>query len=319
MAEWLCEKGIGEDRFLLVENGETIAARMEVHGELRAGDRREAQLIARRAGSRRGTAQLPDGTEILADHLPRAATEGVSGIVRITRAPIAERGRLKRAQGRWSEHDRDVPDPQAAANPCRVVRRFEAGAWEEVWHAAAASRIDFAGGSIECATTPAMTLIDVDGDDSPLALSRAAIPAIARALRWFDIGGSVGIDFPSIEAKADRRAVDIALAEALADWSHESTAMNGFGFVQLVARLEGPSLLHRFAHARIATCARFALRLAERVEGAGVTLLKVHPALGAHLRGEPLAELARRSGRETRVAIDPGVAPEAPNAQIIAR
>ena len=36
--------------------------------------------------------------------------------------------------------------------------------------------------------------------------------------------------------------------------------MNGFGFVQLVARLNGPSLLHRFAISRLGMAARMALR-----------------------------------------------------------
>ena len=93
--------------------------------------------------------------------------------------------------------------------------------------------------------------------------------------------------------------------------------MNGFGFVQLVARLEGPSLLHRMATSRVGAAARMALRRAERVEGAGITLLTVHPALKAKLKPEWLEELEKRTGRQVRIETDPGLAIEAAAAQII--
>jgi hypothetical protein len=315
LAEWLVEEGIGERRALLVEGGEVLAARLQWPGELRAGEVRGAQLVRKLAGTRRGIARLENGTEALVDHLPVTATEGTTGEVRITRAPIAERGRLKRAQARWSDGTQAEATTFAAGE--RVVRRFEPGLWEEVWHAASSGSIAFAGGEILCSVTPAMTLIDIDGDHGPRELALAAIPEIARALRWFDLGGNIGIDFPTLEAKADRRAVDAALDGALAHWPHERTAMNGFGFVQIVARLEGPSLLHRFATSRVGMCARYALRLAEQVEGAGVTLVTVHPALKAKIRPEWLEELRRRTGREVRIETDPALALETPHAQIV--
>ena len=94
--------------------------------------------------------------------------------------------------------------------------------------------------------------------------------------------------------------------------------MNGFGFVQLVARLEGPSLLHRFATSRTGMAARMVIRRAERVEGPGVTLLTVHPALKAKRRPEWIAELERRTGRPVRIETDPGLAIEGAAAQIVA-
>jgi hypothetical protein len=136
-------------------------------------------------------------------------------------------------------------------------------------------------------------------------------------LRLFDLGGSIGLDFPTLSDKADRKAVDAALEAALADWPHERTAMNGFGFVQIVARLEGPSLLHRFANSRVGMAARMALRRAEMVEGPGVTLLTVQPALKSMLKPEWLAELERRTGRPVRVETDPGLALEAAHAQLV--
>lgn len=319
--QWLIEQGIGETRALLVENGEVLAARLLWPGELRAGEIRPARLISKPAGARRGFAALESGTEVLVDHLPRELTEGAAFNLRISRAPIAERGRLKRAQGRYVPKD-EAAAPAAPETPFTMgqkVRQFPAGLWEEVWLAASSGTMQFPGGEILCSATPAMTLIDVDGDLPPRALALAAIPAIARALAWCELGGSIGIDFPTLGEKADRRAVDQALAAALAHWKHECTAINGFGFVQIVARLEGPSLLHRFATSRTGLCARFALRVAERAEGHGPILeLRVHPALRAKLKPAWLDELARRTGKQVRIETDPGLALEAPNAQCVA-
>ena len=65
-------------------------------------------------------------------------------------------------------------------------------------------------------------------------------------------------------------------------------------------------------------CVRHALRVAERAEGHGsLTELRVHPALKAKIKPEWLEELARRTGREVRIETDPGLALEAPSAQIV--
>ncbi|MEL6738561.1 MAG: ribonuclease E/G [Pseudomonadota bacterium] len=324
MSEWLIEEGIGETRSLLIEGGEAVAAKLEWPGELTAGTKAMAQLIATPAGARRGVAQLENGAQVLIDHLPRELTEGASFALHISRAAIAERGRFKRAHGRYHGPSLTdaLPKDQAEANTplsaAKVVPAFEAGQWEEVWHAASSGSIAFAGGEIVCSVTPAMTVIDIDGEDDPKALALAAVPAITQSLRLFDLGGNIGIDFPTIEAKADRRAVDEALSEALSDWPHERTAMNGFGFVQLVARLEGPSLLHRFATSRTGLCARYALRAGERAQGNGPMLeLRVHPALKAKLKPQWIEELTRRTGKQVRIETDPALALEAPHAQIL--
>lgn len=316
MAEWFFEHGIGETRALLIENGEVLAARLSWPGELKAGEIYTAKLTSKAAGARRGTATLETGQGVLVDHLPAELTEGASFALRLSRGPIAERGRFKSAQGRYL--DDDAAPGEASVDEGRPVPAFEAGLWEEVWHAASSGSLDFAGGEILCSPTPAMTLIDVDGAGRPRDVSLAAVPAVARAVRWFDLGGNVGVDFPTIEAKKGRKAVDEALGAALAGWSHERTAMNGFGFVQLVARLEGPSLLHRFATSRTGMCARYALRVGERADGIGpVLLLTVHPSLKAKLKPAWLEELARRTGKQVRIETDPRLALEAPNAQIL--
>jgi hypothetical protein len=313
--EWLIEEGIGETRWLLVEGEQVLAARLAWPGELIAGSAVEGQLITKLKGARRGLVRCDappfQDREVLVDHLPPDLTEGAPVALTITRAALAERGRFKRAQGRVGA----LPAPAGIAG--KVVPRFPAGLWEDVWHAASSGSIAFPGGEILVSVTPAMTVIDIDGSVAPRDLALAAIPAIAQALAWFDLGGNIAIDFPTLAAKADRRAVDEALGAALADWPHERTAMNGFGLVQLVARLDGPSLLHRFHTARVGLCARHALRQAEHAQGTGRTLLLgVHPALKAKLKPEWLAELARRTAREVRVEANPALALETPSAQI---
>ncbi len=317
MPDWFVERGIGEDRALLIHNQRVLAAEVRWPGELRAGVTVPAVLIQRNSGSPRGLATTDAGQEILVERLPRAASEGAPIYVEVTRAAIAERGRLKRAQGHWAEGPGDsVPDVFENGKP---VRRFAQSLWEDVWAEAWEGEVAFAGGTLLFAPTPGMTVIDIDGDLPPRDLALAAVPAIGLALRRFALGGSIGIDFPTLTTKADRKAIDAALTEALEGWPHERTAMNGFGFVQLVARSTGPSLLHRLTRHRAPAAARLLLRRAEALDGAGAIELTAHPDVLAALHPDWLAELSRRSGREVRFASDHSLALEAGHAQIVPR
>lgn len=324
MAEWLVEEGIGEDRAIQLVGGRIVAARVEWPGELAVGHVEDAVLVARPAGSRRGTARFSNGAEALVDRLPPSASEGAPIRLEITRPALGERGRHKLAQARPSEA---APRPaprladrlRADGHQVKTVRQFPAGDGSELAAEALSGEVAFPGGRLQFSPTPAMLLIDVDGALEPRSLALAAVEPLAQALRRFDVGGSVGIDFPSLVSKADRHAVDGALAAALADWPHERTAMNGFGFVQLVARLERPSLLHRATFQRAEMAARGLLRRAERLEGPGALLLTGHPALERQLKPEWLAELARRTGREIRWESNPALALDTPQAQLVER
>jgi ribonuclease G len=324
LAEWLVEEGIGEERALLVEGDRVLAARLHWPGGLTAGQIEDATLVHFDPIRRRGVARFANGEEALADRLPVGSEEGAPMRLEVTRAAIAERGRFKRAHARPTEaglHGAPSPAQVLASNghPVRAVRRFPDGLWEDLWAEAWAGEVPFPAGSLQFSITPAMTFVDVDGTALPLALAQAAVAPLASAIRRFDLGGSIGIDFPSLSQRPDRRTLDTALDEALRDWPHERTAMNGFGFVQLVARLERPSLLHRLTLSRTGAAARLLLRRAELVDDPGALLLTAHPAVAATLSAEWLAELARRSGREVRLATDPALALDGGFAQAVAR
>ncbi len=323
---WLVEQGIGEERAVLVERGTIAAARLHWPGNLTLGQVEDAvveEINQHGIWRRFGIARFANGERAYASRMPREVTEGATARLEITRESLTERGRLKIAQATSTERPLR-PAPSLAeqlrneGHAPRIVDRFPDEAdWSELFLEAWNGEVDFAGGGLIFSDTPAMTLIDVDLRNPIEALYYNGLPVLARALRRLNITGNIGIDFPTLD-KSDRKVIDDKLGELLGDWPHERTSMNGFGFVQLVARMGQPSMLQRIGRHRVGAAARFALRLAERVEGPGVTLLRVHPALQARFRPEWLDQLARRTGREVRIDTDPGLALEAPSAQIIA-
>lgn len=321
MAEWFAERGIGETRLVCVEHDEIVAAKLDWHERLAAGARIEGRFAKRRAGASRAVAETARGEEVLLQRLPASATEGSTVTIEITRAAIGERGRRKPAQGIVTDEAprdwRAIDALNADGHEVQEVRHFPVGGWDDILQSAFEGTTEFDGGSLLFSATPAMTLVDIDGTLPPRELALAAIGPLARQLRLLDLSGSIGIDFPTLAAKADRKAVDEALGAALGGYRHERTGINGFGFVQIVSRVTGPSILHRAQFRRTRAAIRQLLRRAERVEEPGALLLTAHPALQPLFRDEWRDELARRTGREIRWKIDPAVAIEGGFAQAI--
>lgn len=316
MAEWLVEEGIGEHRAVLVEQGRIVAARLDWPGPLAAGLVEDAVLVSRAAGKSRGTARFANGEEALVDRLPREASEGAPIRLEVTRAAYWESSRKKRAKARPVDAEPRPAPSLGEALGARVVRDVDG--WEELWAEASAGHVDFAGGSLTVEPTTAMTVIDIDGDLPPRALALAAVPALASTIRRLDLAGSIAVDFPTLSAKADRQAVDAALAEALGGWPHERTAMNGFGLVQLVSRRQRSSLLDLLAR-RPEAAARLLLRRAERITEPGTLQLAANARVRAAVSAECETELARRTGRTIAWRIDDALAGEAGFAQAVAR
>lgn len=334
--EWQVEEGIGEHRALLMADGQAIAARLEWPGMLAAGHIEAARLVARPAGSARGTVRFDSGEEALVDGLPRDAREGATIRVIVTRAAMGEGNALT---GRGGPARRKLarcrpttkapcPAPSLAQRlritgpagtlPVRLVRRFDGGLWDEVFAEAWDGTFAFSGGSLIVSPTPGMVVIDIDGVLPPRALALAAVPAVALAIGRMDLAGPIAIDFPTLAEKADRRAVDEALAESLRAFPHERTAMNGFGLVQIVARLEGPSLPARMNADPAGAAARALLRQAEGEIAPGVLLLTAHPTVRTAMQPEWEVQLARRTGRVIRWHEDGTLALDGGFAQAIA-
>ncbi|MBX9797380.1 ribonuclease [Sphingomonas sp.] len=297
MAEWLIENGIGEVRAALVDDGRIVKARIELPG-LRLG----SVVAGRLAPARR--VRLEGGGEIALDG-PAGAPEGTAVRVRITREAIPEPGRLKPARGVVTDAPL-APGPDLRARlaaggigvregHAHAEDALEAAGWGELLDEATTGDIGFAGGMLRMTPTPAMTLFDVDGDGPLEPLAVAAAAAVAAAIVRHGIGGSIGIDFPTLAGKAARAAVAAAIDAALPP-PFERTALNGFGFLQIVRPRPRAALPELLRADPLAAAARALLRRLERTP-AGATPEPVPPALAPHILPEWRAELARRTGR----------------------
>lgn len=300
MAEWLYEEGIGENRAIRVEDGAIVEAAIELPG-LRVG-----AVVPARLKSVAGIAELDGGSEAIVD--PAGLSEGAGFHAEVVREAIPEPGRPKPPRLRVT--DRPLgPGPSLAqrigAPPARHGDDlFEAAGWSELLEEAASGEIGFPGGALRMSLTPAMTLFDVDGSLAPGALALAGAEAVARAILRFGITGSIGIDLPTLPRDARQQAA--AAVDAILPQPFERTAVNGFGFLQIVRRRERPSIPEILAADPAGAAARALLRRAERCTGALV--LHAAPAVIERIGEDWQCLLARRTGGSVVLRAAPGLA-----------
>ena len=317
LPEWIYEDGIGEARAALVEDGAIIEALIEVEGAgPRAGAVIEGRLTTIAISARRGFVTLPDGTEVLVEPLVREWTQGAWVRIVITREVVAERDRIKRTKGR------PAPEAELAEGsgllarigktgiPVRTLALhqpdvLEAAGWSELIESAQNGLWPFAGGELRISPTSAMTLIDVDGhlDVAPLAL--AAATAAGQAIRAFGLAGSIGIDFPTLGGKEARTAVAAAFHAAL-PLPFERTAVNGFGFMQVIRPRTRASLIEQVITDPDGHAARTLLRRIDREGRTGAILLVVNPRVNTVLERHPawLDRLGRHLGGAVNLQSD---------------
>ena len=296
MPEWLIEHGIGETRAALIEDGEIVEARVRRDDVIPAGAILEAKLVAvapRVAVEAAGeTFLLPRGVS--------GVSEGRSLLIEVTREALGGAEPWKRGLARMaSEAPRDAP-PLAEGKEGRI------DGWDDLLEEARSGIVRFNGGELRIEPTAAMTMIDVDGWLEPAPLAQVAAWAAARAIRRLDVGGAVGIDFPTLGDKQARREVDQVLEDYLPKPS-ERTAINGFGFVQVVRPRLRASLIE-LALDRAAFEARALFRRAGS-ELPGGKRLVAHPAVIAVVETHPawLDALGRLLGGNIGLRAEPAL------------
>ncbi len=323
--EALIEAGIGATRALVIDGGAIVEAHFErdvEHDDAgpRAGSQHVGRLTAILVPGRRGLVRLGD-VDVLVEPLPGIA-EGALIRVQLVREAIPEAGRPRLPKATPIDGPALKPGP-ATAGPSLRARlaargldtvnvtasgddRLEAAGWSEAVEQARTGHVPFAGGLLTISPTPAMTVIDVDGPGDIVALAEAAAIAAAAAIRRFDLQGSIGIDLPTIQGKLLRNRIGEIL-DAHLPVPFERTAINGFGFVQIVRPRARASFVESVRGPGFA-----ALELLRRAGRGhpGARTLAAHPSVVAWLAARPALTdaLARRMGGAVALRPDAGQA-----------
>jgi len=322
LAEWLYEAGIGENRAALIEGGRIIEMAIERDDQPspRAGAILPARLARKADGSARGVVTLDSGVSAQLSSVPPAMTEGASLMVEVVREALREGAETKPPRVRPAEAGARPAEGldllariKASDLPVRVIATrsdlLDEVGWSEAIEEAATGIVTAPDVLLRIAVTPAMTLIDVDGTSPARELAIAGARAAGMAIRRFAITGSIGIDLPTLPAKTDRQAAASAL-DAVLPQPFERTAVNGFGFLQLVRRRVRASLVEQLQADPLRAGAMALLRAAERAEGRGELSLHACPPVTARIAARPdwIEALARRTGAGVVLRADEGLA-----------
>ena len=306
MPEWLIEAGIGETRYALVDAQQIVEARIALDEAVPAGSIVRGRLVV--ASSRNAVVRDGDGREYLLPGGAAAVTEGAELAIEITRGAIPGTEPWKRPLARLTHEAPRLAEPAEGRRLTRPGARDELGdaGWGDLIDQARSGIVRFAGGELRLSVTPAMTLIDVDGSLAPDELAVRGAAEAAKAIRRLDIGGSIGVDLPTTNGKAPRQQAAAAI-DANLPQPFERTAVNGFGFVQIVRPRRRASLVE-LARDTAAFEARALLRSAA-LEPPGAKTLVAHPSVTALLekRQDWLEALARQLGGAIGLRADPAL------------
>lgn len=323
---WLYEEGVGESRAALVKGGRIVEAQIEREDKrARAGGIHSGRLIRTLIARKRGIVRLDSGEMVLIEPIPPKVAEGAPVRVEILREAIGEPGldeaREKLAKGRIAQAGVQaglgpslLQRLQASGLPivpcpAHEVDRLEAAGWSELLAEAMTGEVGAEDAALRIFPTPAMTLIDVDGSLPPAQLGPKGAKLAAQAIVRMGIAGSIGIDLPAMNNK-DERLVAAAQVDKYLSQPFERTAVNGFGFVQIIRKRERPSLMELLRADPVRAASMAALRAAERQEtsgaGGGSVKLTVSAAVAKDIRAHPdwIRTLERRRGGSLEVAID---------------
>ncbi|MBA2935348.1 ribonuclease [Sphingomonas sp. CGMCC 1.13654] len=310
MAEWILDQGIGEHRAALIDGDDILEAAID-----RLDDRlRVGAVVTAKLGERIGSGawlSTARGDAVI-EAVPRGLSQGRSLLVEIVREAIPEPGRLKPPRARVSDATEERPAPTLVErfpdahilSPHEPDRLEQAG-WSELIEQAETGEIDFAGGALRLSPTPAMALFDVDGALPPAELAILGARAAARSVRRLAIGGSIGVDLPTLGSKAERAAAAQAIDDVLLQ-PFERTAVNGFGFVQIV-RPRPRASIPELVRADPALAAALAL-LRRAARGHGPRTLVAAPPVIDRMGTGWLEQLARRTGGTIGLRADPALA-----------
>jgi len=308
LPDWLIERGIGETRAVRLDAGEIVEARIKLEGTVQAGTALHARLTDIGTTGRNAVAKDGDGREYLLPVAPGGVTHGARIIIEVTREAIPGTEPWKRPLARLTD---EAPRPAVELGgevlpfPSPEDRLEQAG-WSDLLEEARSGIVRFPGGELRVSLTPAMTLIDVDGHLPPAKLAMAGAKAAARTILRHGIAGSIGIDLPTISGKTERQAVGSAV-DAILPQPFERTAVNGFGFLQIVRPRARASLLELAAD-RAAFEARALLRRVS-LERSGATTLAAHPAVIRVLERQTawIEQLSRQIGGAVTLRSDPSL------------
>jgi ribonuclease G len=308
LPDWLIERGIGETRAVRLDAGEIVEARIQLEDVVPAGTVIDARLTDIGTSGRNAVAAAGDAREYLLPVAPSGVTQGARISIEVTREAVPGTEPWKRPLVRITDQ---APRPavefggEVLPFPSPEDRLEQAG-WSDLLEEARSGIVRFPGGELRVSLTPAMTLIDVDGHLPPAKLAMAGAQAAARAILRHGIAGSIGIDLPTISGKAERQAVGSEV-DAILPQPFERTAVNGFGFLQIV-RPRARASLFELAADRAAFEARAFLRRVAR-ERSGATTLAAHPTLIRVLEQHPawIEQLSRQIGGAVTLRSDPSL------------